>query len=136
MRYNKDNSKQNEEDNNEVKSTDSKFIEKMLGGNKKCVNCKKFPCKWLDYAGEAHQYFFEVGGAPGGIAPPFVSTIQAKHRYTLYGRMHAIRTNCAEMTLPPGKRFQFPKCVEDQVKLLFPDPTNTYTGFKDKPNKK
>ena len=125
------------DDDNDIKSTDSKFPEKMFGGRYKCNSCRKYPCEWFDYAAEAHSLFFEVGGTPGGLALPFVRAIQAKHRYTLYGRMHSIRTNMTEVVpAGTGRRFSFPDCVEDQVKLLFPDPKNTYSGFKEKPNRK
>ena len=116
-----------------VNSTDTNFAEIMLGGKMKCIECGKFPCEWFSYSLEAHNLFFEKGGKPGQLAPPFNSKSQREYRFELYNKMEALHTN--GMPRGDGKRYAFPNCVMEQVKLLFPDPNNEYSGFKNKKRK-
>ena len=105
----------------------------MLGGKVKCNDCGKFPCEWFDYCLEAHKFFFEKGGKPGELAPPFESKDQKEYRFSVYGMMESLRTKGTPRG--NGKRSAFPICVMDQVKLLFPDPNDQYTGFQNKKRK-
>ena len=57
-----DDDEENSNNDDDVDSTAPNFAEKMLGGKLACKACGKFPCKWFEYATEAHALFFEVGG--------------------------------------------------------------------------
>ena len=93
-----------------------------------CPDCGNNPCEWRLYYAMAANHYYDRHSQRSDIylEDEWLADINREHRYKLYDILHRMR---AQRVRRSG-RIPFPKCVVQEVRLLFPDPEDDYVGFR------
>ena len=91
-------------------------------GDYVCQNCGYHPCVWQTYKEDNEDY---LSSLKGEISQGRQSSGVRKQVYRDITRiMHGI--------MGSGVRRKLPKCVEDNVRRMFPSEDQKYMGYKEK----
>ena len=114
-------------DNSEGTEYDST---KESSNNKVCYYCGSMPCDWITMGEELIQdaterYVTNESGQQ--ITSTGQVVLQSKIRKTIYRKYTRLRYG----KLGASERIPLPICVESAIKNAFPEPDDTYMGFKE-----